>query len=144
MHIGQGTSPCKMECVFFPPSGYFNSHSPAALQQESIKVTNALGEGFDDTLTANDRHEEQKIRTWRDQEGALYDELEETRPVQWTMALLLSVGTSSIFDSLCLSACVMTAVGQSALPTLWGLRRLSTERRNDRSLIIEKLWDLVV
>ena len=36
------------------------------------------------------------------------------------------------------------AVGQSALPTLWGLRRLSTERRNDRFLIIEKLLDLVV
>jgi hypothetical protein len=31
------------------------------------------------------------------------------------------------------------AVGQSALPTLWGLRRSSTERRNDRFLIIGKL-----
>jgi hypothetical protein len=43
MHIGQGMSPSKMECVFFPPPGFFNSHSPAALQQENIKVTNALG-----------------------------------------------------------------------------------------------------
>jgi hypothetical protein len=36
-------------------------------------------------------------------------------------------------------ACDMNAVGQSALPTLWGLRRSSTERRNDRFLMIGKL-----
>jgi hypothetical protein len=80
MHIGRGDPPSKTECVFFPPSGFFDSHLPA-LQQESIDVNNTLGNGYDDILTADDRHDKQKSRSRRDQVGALYDALEETQPI---------------------------------------------------------------
>jgi hypothetical protein len=80
MHIGRGNSPSKLECVFFPPPGFFDSHLPA-LQQESINVNNALGNGYDDILTADDRYDEQKTRLKHNQEGALYDALDKMRPI---------------------------------------------------------------
>jgi hypothetical protein len=60
IHIGRGNSPSKKECVFFPPPGFFHSHL-SALQQERIDVNNVLGNGYDNILTADDRHDEQKM-----------------------------------------------------------------------------------
>jgi hypothetical protein len=80
MHIGQEGSPSKTECVFFPPPWFFDSHLPT-LQQGSIDFNNTLEDEHDDIITANDRHDKQKAQTRQDQEGALYNELEETRPI---------------------------------------------------------------
>jgi hypothetical protein len=107
MHIGGGTSPSKMECVFFPPPGFFDSHLPA-LPQESINVTNALGDGFDDILTADARRAEQKTRAQREQEGDLYNTLKETQPITvddgfvtfcWHFKYLRSFVSSSLRDN---------------------------------------------
>jgi hypothetical protein len=64
-----------------PLKGFFNSHLPA-LQQGSTDFDNALEDGHDDIIITNDRHDEQKARTQRDQEGTLYNELNKTRPIK--------------------------------------------------------------
>jgi hypothetical protein len=82
MHIGQAGAQSKMECVFFPPPRFFNSklslsiaHSP-----DGCDADNELTYG-DDVLSENDRQRENAARQWREREEALYDELEETQPI---------------------------------------------------------------
>jgi hypothetical protein len=67
-------------CLLPPPPGFFDSHL-LTLQQGSVEFDNTLEDEHDDIITADDRHNKQKARTRQDQEGALYDELKETRPI---------------------------------------------------------------
>jgi hypothetical protein len=133
MHIGQGNSPSKTECVFFPPPGFFDSHLPA-LQQESIDVNNTLGNGYDNILTADDRHDEQKTRSRHDQEGALYDALDETLPINvddgfvtfcWHFKYLRSFVSFSLCDDFDIKNQVMAATqSMGALKNIWSLPHL--------------------
>jgi hypothetical protein len=53
MHIGQGETPSKTECVFFPPPGFFDLHMPALPAQENDnEINNTLGYG-ENALTNN-------------------------------------------------------------------------------------------
>ncbi len=63
-----------------PHPGFFDSHLPT-LQQGSIDFNNTLKDEHDDIITANNRHNKQKAQTRRDQQGALYHELKEMRPI---------------------------------------------------------------
>jgi hypothetical protein len=80
MHIRREGSPSKTECIFFPPSEFFNSHLPT-LQQGGVDFDNTLEDKHDDIITADDRHNEQKAWTRQDQEGVQYNELKETHPI---------------------------------------------------------------
>ncbi len=70
-----------MECVFFPPPGFFDSHMPALPAHESNnKINNALGYG-EDALTNNESHVEGEERSRRKKEEEFYDALDETQPI---------------------------------------------------------------
>jgi hypothetical protein len=81
MHIGRGENPLKMECVFFPPPGFFDLHMPALPAHESNnEINNALGYGKD-ALTNDERRAEGKERSCREKEEELYDALDEMQPI---------------------------------------------------------------
>jgi hypothetical protein len=120
-------------CLLSPP-GFFDSHSPAALQQENIEVTNTLGDRFDNILTADNRHDKQQTGMRCNQEGALYDELEETRPIAvdngsvtfcWHFKYFGSFVSFSLCDDLDIKNWV-TAATQSmgVLKKVWNLPHL--------------------
>ncbi len=81
MHIGQGENPSKMECVFFPPPGFFDLHMLALPAHESNhKINNALGYR-EDALTNNEHVAEGKEQSRREKEEELYDALDKMQPI---------------------------------------------------------------
>ncbi len=82
MHIGQAGAQSKTECVFFPPPRFFNLKLPLSIAHspDGCDADNELTYG-DDVLSENDRQCENAAQQWREREEALYDELEETQPI---------------------------------------------------------------
>jgi hypothetical protein len=63
IHIGQGETPSKTECIFFPPPGFFDLHMPALPAQENNnEINNALGYG-EDALTNKEQGAKGKERS---------------------------------------------------------------------------------
>ena len=81
MHIGCGDKPSKTECVFFPPSGFFDSHMLSLPAPSDNEIDNAIGHNKD-TLTNEERKAENKERSCRMREEELYNQLEETQPIE--------------------------------------------------------------
>jgi hypothetical protein len=82
MHIGRGTTALKIKCVFFPPPGFFDSRLPfLTAPSHNAEMTNAL-EYSDDALTDNEQQAEQNERSRCKREEDLYDQLDETQPIQ--------------------------------------------------------------
>ncbi len=63
-----------------PFSRLFDSHLPALLLDSDDSSTALEGE-HDNIITADDRHDKQRARMGRDQEGALYNSLNKTQPI---------------------------------------------------------------
>jgi hypothetical protein len=70
-----------MECVFFPPPGFFDSYMPAQLDKDTGTEMDDVLSYNDDALSDNERRDEQKAQSHHDQEEELYNALEETHPI---------------------------------------------------------------
>jgi hypothetical protein len=81
MHIGQGTTPSKTECVFFPPPRFFSSMLPPTLLQETNKIDDTLNHNINNALTKSEHQQEETMKQRRAQEELLYDNLRETAPI---------------------------------------------------------------
>ena len=70
------------ECVFFPPPCFFNSKLPLSItyNSEGCDPDNELTYG-NDVLTEIDHQRENTTRQRREREAALYNDLEETKPI---------------------------------------------------------------
>ncbi len=81
VHIGRGENPSKMECIFFPPPGFFDLHMPTLPAHESDnKINNALGYG-EDALTNDECRAEGKEQSRRKKEEELYDAFDGMQPI---------------------------------------------------------------
>ncbi len=71
-----------MERVFFPPPRFFNPKLPLSIANSPnrCEADNNLTYG-DDVLTNNDHQRENTTRQRRESEAALYNELNETKPI---------------------------------------------------------------
>jgi hypothetical protein len=76
MHIGCVETPSKMECVFFPPPNFFDSHMPFLPAPSDDKINNAINCGNNAALTNDERCTETKERLRWEQEEDLYNNLE--------------------------------------------------------------------
>ena len=82
MHIGRAGTPSKMECIFFPPPRFFNSKPPLSIMHNSEGCDADKERTYsDDVLTETNRQRENATRHRREREAALYDDLEETKPI---------------------------------------------------------------
>jgi len=81
MHIGRGTAPSKMECVFFPPLGFFSSMLPPDLIQETDESDDTLNHDINEALTKTEQQQEETMKQHRAREELLYNNLEETSPI---------------------------------------------------------------
>ena len=82
MHIGRGTTASKMECIFFPPPGFFNSHLPTLPCSDLDDITTTTIKYKNDSLTAEEYQAEQNECSRREREEDLYDKLDETKAIQ--------------------------------------------------------------
>ena len=82
MHIGREGTPSKTERVFFPPPRFFNSKLPLSITHNSggCDTDSELTYGIN-VLTETDRQRENAIQHQTEREAALYDDLEETKPI---------------------------------------------------------------
>jgi hypothetical protein len=81
MHIGRGETPSKTECVFSPPPGFFDLHTPAPPAQENYNgINNALGYG-EDALTDDEQCAKRKEQSCREKHEELFNELKEMQPI---------------------------------------------------------------
>ena len=65
MHIGRGTTPSKMECVFFPPPRFFSLMFPPDLIQETNKSDDTLNHDINETLTETEQQREEMMKQCR-------------------------------------------------------------------------------
>ncbi len=63
MHIGRGNSPSKMECVFFPSPGFFDSCLPSLPATNDAAMNNVIGDKSNDGLSLAERIDENNTRT---------------------------------------------------------------------------------
>jgi hypothetical protein len=70
-----------LECVFFPPPGFFDSHMPTLSASESDhEINNALGYN-EDALTDKERRTKGKERSRQEKEEELCDGLNEMQHI---------------------------------------------------------------
>ena len=81
MHISHGDKLFKTECVFFPPPSFFNSHMLSLPAPSDNEINNAIGHNVN-ALTDKERKAENKERSCRTREEELYNQLEETQPIE--------------------------------------------------------------
>jgi hypothetical protein len=135
MHIGQAGAQSKTECVFFPPHRFFNSKLPLSIAHspDGCDADNKLTYG-DDMLSENDCQCENAARQRREREEALYNELEETQPINindgyvtfcWHFKYLGSYISFGLTDDYDIGQ-QLTAANQSmgALKSVWDIPHL--------------------
>ena len=136
MHIGCGTAALKTECVFFPPSGFFDSCLPSLPAPSCTDELHDVTDFGNDALTNDECRAEQQEQTRREQEDDLYDNLDKTKPIydedgNGTFCRHFKYLGSFISFSLCddydIKKCV-TATTQSmgALKNVWDSPHLDT------------------
>ena len=81
MHIGHGDKLFKSECVFFHLPGFFNSHMLSLPAPSDNEINNAIGHNVN-ALTDKERKAENKERSCRMLEEEIYNQLEETQPIE--------------------------------------------------------------
>ncbi len=79
MHIGCGDKPSKTECVFFPPSGFFDYHMLFLPAPSNNEIDNAIG--YNNDALIDKECNENKERSCRTRKEELYDQLKETQPI---------------------------------------------------------------